>query len=494
MEDTQELYKRHSLNLSFNRFSANMRGQFDSYLSSHFPFLNDLETDLRINFQEMDEEDEVNAFFEMDLENLLNELDFHIVNFDEFKIYEQPDEVKRLLKEMKEVLTGNLKNNETALKTVNNMKIIEEFFDSLDEKDEQAMLGLAEEEKDFNMTRTAQTIKPALAQAVEVVNKMMKAVVKGKRTQITFTIEDTVLSGLIQEYPSDQLSVNDILKAYDSCNGLFERLLDDIEDSLQQNMAEKNEELDLKVKNTANLFFRFFSKEDSQLGLFLTAVYIFREQLTDRLADRTSEFANVLLKKITAYKTFAFVNYYRNSIEKELVKNVQFMTGRVKRFFDAVSPIKEFESVVDLHAKTSLLLTYLKNALTSKRTTEQVFNNDFLNQNVPVLVEQLADFDNQMNEIRKELGVMESIAPFYDKYLELTAEMKLVSLKNKEIADKLNVQKALRDFYRADKRLQEFAFVYKDNDSIVYRSFIDVLEGNRLIAEEYKTLYFQLNN
>ena len=494
MEDTQELYKKHSSNLSFNRFSANMRGQFDTYLSSHFPFLNDLQRDLRINFQEMDEEDEVNAFFEMDTENLLNEVDFHIVNFDEFRIYEQPDKVKELLNEMKEVLMGNLKNNETALKTINNMKIIEEFFDSLDEKDIIAQEELAQEEKDFNMTRTAQTIKPALAKAVEVVNKMMKAVTKAKRTQITFTIEDTVLSGLIQEYPSDQLTVNDILKAYDSCNALFERILDDINETLELNLKEKSEELDLKVKNIAGLFFSFFSKEDNQLGQFLTACYVFREQLTDRLADRTSVFANLFLKKLTAYRTFAFVNYYRNAIEKELTKNIQFMTGRVKRFFDAVSPIKEYESVVDLHAKTSLLLTYLKNALTAKRTTEQVFNNDFLNDNVPVIIDQLAKFDSQMTDIKRELGVMESIAHFYDKYLELTAEMKLVSLKNKEIEDKLNVQKALRDFYRADKRLQEFVFIYKDVDSVVYRSFVDVLEGNRLIAEEYKALYFQLNN
>lgn len=71
------------------------------------------------------------------------------------------------------------------------------------------------------------------------------------------------------------------------------------------------------------MFGGFFAKKENALDNFNAMCYFFRTNAYEMITDEVSDLANVLLKKITVIRTFAFINFYEKSIKKELLTEIE---------------------------------------------------------------------------------------------------------------------------------------------------------------------------
>ena len=58
--------------------------------------------------------------------------------------------------------------------------------------------------------------------------------------------------------------------------------------------------------------------------------YFFRTNAYERVNDEASDFANLLLKKITAIKSILFIDFYETNVQKEIQNEIENSKGIIK--------------------------------------------------------------------------------------------------------------------------------------------------------------------
>ena len=104
-------------NPSYTRFLSSMCKQFESYLAKEFSYITEGEEKLKQMFRDMLEINEVNVFFDFELNRNLDDMEFYI-NFEDFNAKEDPDKIKSLVQESLEILRSNDTNIDVDFKTI----------------------------------------------------------------------------------------------------------------------------------------------------------------------------------------------------------------------------------------------------------------------------------------------------------------------------------------------------------------------------------------
>ena len=103
--------------INYDRYDNKYFKEFDSYFRSNFGYLKELEEKLKIDFKQMMNVDEVNVFFDLEMQKNLNDVGFYL-NFEQFNGKEDPPRVKELISECVEILNSNKTNLEVDIKTI----------------------------------------------------------------------------------------------------------------------------------------------------------------------------------------------------------------------------------------------------------------------------------------------------------------------------------------------------------------------------------------
>lgn len=476
--------------INVTRFSTDLSKQFDSYVNSKFPYMAQLDQYLKFHFKNLEEEEETNVFFELETTELINEIDQVVVS-DNFTVTEDEERVVSVLTQMSNIINGNVKNNKIMLKALENIHLIINFCDSLKTNRTEIQETLSEAEKIFDLVNTPQNLKPALTTAQDVCMRMIKAVSKVKKTQMTFTVSDELLSSLVENLEGTDVTLQEVMQNFDACSAFFERLDEEVDYLLEKDFKVQSDEIDAKVRNSVSLFAKFFENPNNHLTMFLAQCYAYRDRIINDLSDEASSFASLLLKKLTCYRTFLFLKYFEENMESELDKDIKRMGQRISGFFDTRSPIQEFTDLTNQASKTSILIYFVKNALVNKKTDHIIFNNPVLNTQIPQLILKIEKLHQNLIVIENELKIIQVIVQDFDKYIEATNYLKQINAKSNEKGDRINIQKALRNLKKESDKLDYLLYDFRGWKLSAYRQVRDVLDGNYLIAQEYKVLFYE---
>ncbi len=211
--------KNEKARIFYERYPTTMNKEFEAYLKENFEFILEFEKFLKFTFKEMDESEEHNTFFELFQEKLIKDTKFHIVNYEDFSTMDQSDKIKEIMNDIKAIVENNLTNNKTNTQAVQNLNIIKEFYQDLRGDIENHKNELSELEEQFSVASN-DDLRKALMNSKTFLNKVAKAIGKVRKTQLSFTLEDTQLSELIDSIPEEEtedLSTQKILEVEDQC-------------------------------------------------------------------------------------------------------------------------------------------------------------------------------------------------------------------------------------------------------------------------------------
>jgi hypothetical protein len=81
---------------------------------------------------------------------------------------------------------------------------------------------------------------------------------------------------------------------------------------------------------------------------------MFRSNLCEEVTDKASEFINLLLKKITVYRTLVFIKFYESYIQVEIETSIRQLQKRIRMLYEHVNVVGEFEELSKVTRKAVL--------------------------------------------------------------------------------------------------------------------------------------------
>ena len=491
MSAASEIFRSPQPNISATRFPTNLKKEFDAYMNSKIPFIRELESNLKYNFKIAEEKDELNAFFELNTSEVISSLNDTILASEVFSVVGNEELVTDLLNKISNVLLGNMKNNQVLLKALENIHLIINFFDSLKLKFKEVKEQLAMDEKKFDLVEALQNIKVTLNTAEDICTKMIKSMVKVKKIQITFTVDDEHLSTLIEGIDPSSISLQDVMQFFDSYSAFFERTQEELDYLFEQDLTIQNDDVDSKVRNVASLFIKFFEDPNNHLAKFLAYCYLYRDNVINELAEESSAVVSLLLKKTTSYKTFVFLKYFDDSLNNELSNNIKDIEMCINRILESRNPVKQHEELCSKISKTNNLITFIQTSIVNRKTNTIIFNNTHLNDKIPQTIEKISSAQEKLYFYESELRILKAVIPNYENYLNKTKEMKLINIKSNQIEEKIKMQKILKEFAIETQKFEIIIYEHEDTNSRILLQLKDIIEGNNIIRDEYKSLFLK---
>jgi hypothetical protein len=350
-----------------------------------------------------------------------------------------------------------------------------------------------QEEKSFSLEKEIQNYEEKTKKAEEVITKMMKSLQKIKRTQLTFTIEDSELSDFIENYSGDQLTTEDLSEEYKKCDAFFGDVIEAVGKLLELNFDEVNEEADEGVRRLIKRYVKFFENQDNYLNKYYLDCYMFREQLGEEILEEASLFINLILNKITAYRTFSFLNHYGSDIKPRILNHIKGSQKLIDNLTDSDQAAEDFQTISN-NVNIAINLTNFANYnLTQKTTKSTYFNNEAINRRNKVLFVELKTFGDRLGSIKSQFPILDLISQELNNYKLIVNEVKGIDFENESVDNLAKCSVLLRRLNYNKNNLENIIIQFNRFNSKHLNQVRELISGNDSIVEEIKNILKKVN-
>lgn len=104
-------------NLNYDRYDNKFSQNYNKYFNANYSYITETENQLKTDFKQLLNVEEVNIFFDLELDKNIKDVEFNF-HFEGFNAKEDPPLVKDLLEECIEILNSNKTNLDVDVKTV----------------------------------------------------------------------------------------------------------------------------------------------------------------------------------------------------------------------------------------------------------------------------------------------------------------------------------------------------------------------------------------
>ena len=329
--------------------------------------------------------------------------------------------------------------------------------------------------------------------------KMYKILTKIRQLKLTFTIEDERLINLVDQVTQDELvDLDDLKKLYEDTKVEIAELITEFEYLDSQPFEDSDKVLNANIKSDTVRYIKFFRAEkDSLLEKYFLNCYLYRNEQFNEVLNHVASLLNLVLKKISINKTAIFIQYYDDNIKRVLKANIEELDGKVESLVSHNNPESEWERLLQLTLRTSVLMNYIKSMVVSKNHNEEIFNNGFLKRKLPTVLEELRQFEHQYQKVNKELGHLDSFQHLLSEYNESAEKMKSfegnININQEYSKDGLLSLNAVLQNYNMHKSKFETLSINSELYNSKCLSLMkNILKKNNEIYKKLKNQYFNL--
>ena len=488
MAEEQEIFKQQDELLNYEKQSNKLQIDFENALKAKYSNYKYFQMISRTIFKEMDETEEINTFFETDQLQVLEDCKSLVLDHPKFQVQDNPNGIRELLDHVSQIAEGDQKNIEIDLKAIDNLLKIKEFFESLFKETDSIIKFFQEEEKGFSLEKEIPNYETQLKKAEAIITKMMKSLQKIKRTQITFTIEDTELSDFIENYNGDQLTTEDLSEEYKKCDAFFGDVIEAVGRLLEMNFEEVNEEADEGVRRLIKRYVKFFENENNSLNKYYLFCYIYREQAAEEILEEASLFINLILNKITAYRTMFFIKHYESEVKPRIINHIKGSQKLIDNLVDSDTAVDDFQLISKNINIAISLYNFANLNLTQKITKNTFFNNETINRKNKVLAVELKTFGDRLGSIKSHFPILDLISQEINNYKGNVNEVKSINFEDGSVDNLAKCSVLLRRLNHNKKSLENILIQFKSFNSKNLTQVRDLIDGNDNIIEEIKNI------
>lgn len=376
--------------------------------------------------------------------------------------------------------------------------MVNEFFEKQVKKEEELRQELRNAETGFGFEDDRE-ISEALERVKKYMKKMFKILNKVRQLKLTFTIEDERLIALVDGVNEDQsVGIEEIEKELTDNTVLLTKLREDFEELGEKAFEDAGPELNKEIQEHSKRYVRFFNAQDtSTVETFYLLCYLYRNEKFNDTLDNCANFLNLILKKINIYKTTLFVKFYEEKIITVMRGNIQELNNYIFQIVEHNSPVSEFERLFNMTLRTSVLISFIKSMIVSKKHDDMVFASPYLRQRLPAILAQQKEFEVDVGKIQKELGHVDNFINMLPDYLRAANDLE--KMDGKVRLDEEYNQEGLRTFntvlqtYNLHKsKFENLKMDDQTLQSVCLTKLRDILDRNNEIYERLKGMFFKL--
>lgn len=374
-----------------------------------------------------------------------------------------------------------------------------DFFRKLSPEEENIKESFKESERTFGF-ENSENIKETLQDVIIYTKKITKVLNKVRHLKLTFTIEDERLINLVdQANEEEEVSSVMVKNNYNQAKKELKDMISNFEYLDSQPFEDADDTLNRQVRDNSFVYLKFFkTNEISSLEEFFLNCYLYRNDKFNEVLNSCAEFLNLILKKLNIYKTMIFLKYYDANIKRVLEANINELNSKIEGVITHNSPVNEFERLLQLTLRTSVLINYIKSMLVSKRHNFEVFENEYMKKRLPEILKELKGFEDDYKKVHKELGYLDNFINMLPDYLKASEDMKEfqgnVDLEKEYHKDALfALNKALQGYNLHKSKFESQLYRPEKYDSRCLFLMNQMLKENNEIYEELKLNYFQLS-
>ena len=379
------------------------------------------------------------------------------------------------------------------------VKVVIDFFHKINPEEDSIKDAFKNSEKDFGF-ENSETIKDTLQDVIIYSKKIMKVLNKIRHLKLTFTIEDERLINLVDQANEEEVISSHMVKDnYLESKDVLKDMVESFEYLNSQPFEDADVTLNRQVRAHANNYMKFFkTNEVSILEEFFLNCYLYRNEKFNEVLNSCAEFLNLILKKLNIYKTVIFLKYYDANIERVLKANVTELKSKIEGVISHNTPVAEFERLLQLTLRTSVLINYIKSMLVSKRHNMEVFDNSYLHKRLPEILKELKHFEDDYKQVHKELGHLDNFINMLPDYLRASEDLREYEGNvdpNKEYKKDglFALNKTLQGYNLHKSKFENLMLRPKKYNSRCLVLMKEMLNNNNKKYESLKQLYFQLS-
>jgi hypothetical protein len=237
-EETAVDFDRNKIN--YARFSHNLKEQFDKYLAGSYDFLQINESNYTLLFKNLTNQDEVNTFLEIDMDRILSDCNFHVVEYKDFTAAADPVKVREIILEIKTVAENNIHNLDINMKAAENVQVVSDLLHKLEYQEEEVKETFKAAEVNFDLVSSASILKEIFVKSEGLLNKYYKIIEKVKQFELFFSTNEDSLQDALTHFNSQEFTKEQIAGIYASCMTFFKKLNNDCDDILSYNLERED--------------------------------------------------------------------------------------------------------------------------------------------------------------------------------------------------------------------------------------------------------------
>jgi DNA repair ATPase RecN len=228
---------------NYTRISHPFQAPLDNFTKLNYQFLTETEKSLIKTFKEAQDQTETNVFMEIDFDKFLDDLNFHIVSYEDFSSFKDPTQTKQLLYEMKSLTENVLQNVEANFSACENLQKINVMKSKITEQNQDARQAFAQLESTPDFPQKVAELSTLFVISDQIAQKYGKLIVKIKQFELYFCQDIDALHESLSKVDAGEATFDKIKEVSQRCS-----------DALQVIVSQLSEVIDLH-----------FVKEDSKL-------------------------------------------------------------------------------------------------------------------------------------------------------------------------------------------------------------------------------------
>lgn len=213
---------------SYARIPHTFHQPWESFLKSNHVFLEENETLLISSFKEVENQADVNIFLEIDFERYLNDLNFHIVNYEDFSSFKDPVETKQLILEMKGITDNVIQNLEANSAVAESISTILTLKSKITEQITNLRDSFSASETIDDFYLQTNELSTLFSNGTQLIQKFNKIVLKVRQFELFFCQDIDALQASVKIFSEEETSHEKIKELADKCSIIFNKLCENV--------------------------------------------------------------------------------------------------------------------------------------------------------------------------------------------------------------------------------------------------------------------------
>lgn len=209
---------------NYSRIQHPYHTPLDNFMRLNHQFLTNFEQSILKVFKAAQDQEDANVFIEIDFDQFLDDLNFHIVSYEDFSSFKDPTKTKEMLYKMKDITENALQNIEANITACKNLHKINTLKTKILEESSDLKGAFGELESQAEFHSKAGELSSLFSVSEQFISRYSLLITKVKQFELFFSQDIDSLHNCLSMYDNSTVTFEKISELSLKCRDELEKI------------------------------------------------------------------------------------------------------------------------------------------------------------------------------------------------------------------------------------------------------------------------------